>query len=419
MLHLNHPVGRYHYALTLVLGVIAVVVMPALLHLVWGWWVPAGALDAHTVSLLVILTALVTSSVTLHQFQQYPQKNALSYLLPTTFITYGAFIGLLWLFRLPYAVKLILFGVVATPVYLVFQYLILRRHQSLTLLYVPLGECLALTNTAGITFRPLTKPALPRTPFSGLVADMRDGTMTPEWERFLAASTLAGVPVYNLVQLNERITGRVDVRHLEVNSFGDLAPSPLRQASKRLFDTAFILLISPVLLPVIAVTALCIKRESPGGAFFVQERMGLGGRIFRMVKFRSMFIDRPGSHFTEDGESHRVTRVGAVIRKYRLDELPQFWNVLRGEMSLIGPRPESLALAQWYAQDVPFFAYRHVVRPGISGWAQVMHGYAAEVDGMKEKLSYDFYYIKHLSFWLDLLIWYKTIRTVLTGFGSR
>jgi lipopolysaccharide/colanic/teichoic acid biosynthesis glycosyltransferase len=419
MLHLRHSAGRYHYALTLVLGVVAVVLLPALFNLVWGWWVPTGTLDAHTVSLLVNLMALVTSSLILHQFQQYPQKNALSYLLPTTFITFAVLIGLVWLLRLPYAVKLILFGLVGTLAFLGAQYVILRRHLSITLLTIPLGGCRSLDGSAGITFIPLLNPVLPRTHFSGIVVDLHSRALTDDWERFLAECTLAKIPVYNLLQLNERLTGRVEVHHLAENEFGDLAPSTLRQALKRLFDTIFILFISPVLLPIIAVTALCIMRESPGGAFFIQARMGLGGRTFKMVKFRSMFIDRPGSHFTEDGECHRVTRVGAIIRKYRLDELPQFWNVLRGEMSLIGPRPESLALAKWYQEDVPFFAYRHVVRPGISGWAQVMHGYAAEVDGMKEKLSYDFYYIKHFSFWLDLLIWYKTIRTVLTGFGAR
>ena len=147
--------------------------------------------------------------------------------------------------------------------------------------------------------------------------------------------------------------------------------------------------------------------------------MGLGGRHFKMVKFRSMTVDHGGSHFTEKDESHRITRVGKIIRKYRLDELPQFWNVLIGEMSLIGPRPESAELAKWYQKEVPFFMYRHVVRPGISGWAQVMQGYAAGVDEMKDKLAYDFYYIKHFSFWLDLLIVFRTIRVIFSGFGAK
>jgi lipopolysaccharide/colanic/teichoic acid biosynthesis glycosyltransferase len=132
-----------------------------------------------------------------------------------------------------------------------------------------------------------------------------------------------------------------------------------------------------------------------------------------------MYVGHQGGQFTSVIERSRITRVGKIIRKYRLDELPQFWNVFKGDMSLIGPRPESRDLAEWYSKEVPFFAYRHVVRPGISGWAQVMHGYAAGVDDMKDKLAHDFYYIKHFSLWLDFLIWFKTIKTMLTGFGSR
>ena len=129
--------------------------------------------------------------------------------------------------------------------------------------------------------------------------------------------------------------------------------------------------------------------------------------------------DLEGKGFTEGEEDPRITKVGSVIRKYRIDELPQILNVLKGEMSFIGPRPESLELSQWYEKDVAFFSYRHIVRPGLSGWAQVNQGYAAEVEGMTVKLQYDFYYIKHFSLWLDILIVVKTIRTILTGFGSR
>jgi lipopolysaccharide/colanic/teichoic acid biosynthesis glycosyltransferase len=243
--------------------------------------------------------------------------------------------------------------------------------------------------------------------------------LTPEWERFLSDCALKRIPVYNAMQFRESLTGKVNVRHLVANNFGDLSPSIFHQNLKRVIDVLFLVTFSPVILPVMIIIAIWIKVDSPGNAFFIQPRMGFNGRWFDVIKFRSMYVDHNGSHFTEEGEDQRITKVGRVIRKYRLDELPQFWNVLKAEMSLIGPRPESAELARWYDSEVPFFAYRHVVRPGISGWAQVMQGYAAGVDDMKDKLAYDFYYIKHFSLWLDLLIWYKTIRTVLTGFGSR
>ena len=138
-----------------------------------------------------------------------------------------------------------------------------------------------------------------------------------------------------------------------------------------------------------------------------------------MLKFRSMRIDMGGKGFTQGKDDPRITKVGKFIRKYRIDELPQIFNILIGQMSFIGPRPESLDLSIWYEKDVPFFSYRHVVRPGISGWAQVEQGYAAEVDGMNIKLEYDFYYIKHFSLWLDILITFKTIKTIISGFGAR
>jgi lipopolysaccharide/colanic/teichoic acid biosynthesis glycosyltransferase len=115
----------------------------------------------------------------------------------------------------------------------------------------------------------------------------------------------------------------------------------------------------------------------------------------------------------------RVTRLGRLLRRSRIDELPQLINILRGEMSLIGPRPEAVPLAQWYEAELPFYHYRHLVRPGITGWAQVSQGHVTTVDEVRGKLQYDFYYIKHLSFWLDLLIVFRTVRIVCTGFGAR
>jgi lipopolysaccharide/colanic/teichoic acid biosynthesis glycosyltransferase len=152
--------------------------------------------------------------------------------------------------------------------------------------------------------------------------------------------------------------------------------------------------------------------------------MGYGGRTVTMFKFRSM-THRPEQ--TEDPRAaavtrnadQRVTRVGRFLRRYRIDELPQAFNVLRGEMSWIGPRPEAIPLSLWYERELPFYRYRHIVRPGITGWAQVNQGHVAEVDDVLWKLHYDFYYIKNFSFWVDLLIVARTIRTMLTGFGAR
>ncbi|MDX5493955.1 MAG: sugar transferase, partial [Alphaproteobacteria bacterium] len=164
--------------------------------------------------------------------------------------------------------------------------------------------------------------------------------------------------------------------------------------------------------------------DSRGPAIFRQQRMGYRGQPFTLYKFRTMHSednvssDERDRAITKTGDS-RVTRLGRFLRKTRIDELPQLINILRGEMSWIGPRPEAVPLSEWYEKELPFYRYRHIVRPGISGWAQVMQGHVAAPDEVLEKLHYDFYYIKNFSPWLDILIVLKTIRTVLTGAGSK
>ncbi len=166
------------------------------------------------------------------------------------------------------------------------------------------------------------------------------------------------------------------------------------------------------------IAAVFIKLDSKGPVFFVQDRVGYRGRIFRAYKLRTMKPEIAGAHYTEDNDK-RITRVGKVLRKYRIDELPQIINVLKGDMSWIGPRPEAVPLSEWYERELAFYSYRHIVRPGITGWAQVRQGNVARPDTVQYKLHYDFYYIKNFSPWLDFVIVAMTVRTILTGFGSR
>ncbi|MCT7655675.1 sugar transferase [Oceanimonas sp. NS1] len=146
------------------------------------------------------------------------------------------------------------------------------------------------------------------------------------------------------------------------------------------------------------------------------------GKVTETLKFTSSAAckdsEAGGAQLAQSNDM-RVTRVGKFIRKTRLDEFPQFFNVLKGDMSLIGPRPEQRAFVEQFDQEIPFYIYRHVVKPGITGWAQVVHGYASDADDTRIKLQHDFYYIKNFSFWLDILIVYKTIRTICTGFGAK
>ena len=191
-------------------------------------------------------------------------------------------------------------------------------------------------------------------------------------------------------------------------------------AIKYLLDVGLIVLSLPVVLPVMLLAALAIKLESPGPIFFLQKRVGQLGKEFTIYKFRSMCNDseKDGAQFAQQGDM-RVTRVGKFIRKTRIDELPQFFNIIKGDMSLIGPRPEQKVFVDQFEGVIPFYSYRHIVKPGISGWAQVVHGYAADADETQVKVEHDFYYIKNFSFSLDVLIVFLTLKTMATGFGAR
>src|SRR5207249_6419644 len=205
-------------------------------------------------------------------------------------------------------------------------------------------------------------------------------------------------------------------------------PSPFHQAVARATSLAIAVVGLAGSLPVMLLIALAIKLDSPGPVFFVQERAGARGRPFRLLKFRTMRMAvAPCSEWAGDN-GDRVTRVGKLLRRYRLDELPQFINILRGEMNLVGPRPHpgsNFALfvtvlrncPEW-CEQIPYYSLRLVVRPGLTGWAQVRYRYANDLEEEVEKTCYDLYYIKHLSLWLDLRILLDTVKTVLAGHGS-
>ncbi len=299
-------------------------------------------------------------------------------------------------------------------------YFVGRRYRRVKFAVLPMNPPCSLQSAPNLEIRHLTEPDLQGVRYDAIVADLRGVNMTPAWERFLAQCILAHIPVFHVRQVLEGLTGRVRIDHLSENEIGTLLPSPLYAICKRVIDIVGVLVAAPVALPVMLFTALAIRLDSPGPALFVQNRVGLGNRDFRIYKFRSMRVDAEsaGARLASDGDD-RITRVGAFIRRTRLDELPQLWNVLKGDMSIIGPRPEQRVFVDQFDAEIPFYIYRHVVRPGITGWAQVMQGYAGDADATRVKIQHDFYYIKHFSLWLDILIAFKTVRIVLTGWGAR
>ncbi|MDZ7949474.1 sugar transferase [Nostoc sp. DedQUE09] len=234
---------------------------------------------------------------------------------------------------------------------------------------------------------------------------------------------LRGIPVYTLPDVYETFWYKLPSSLLQDKwlAFSDgfnLMPGYFSMKLKRVIDIILILFLLVLVAPLLLLVALLIRLDSPGPILYSQQRSGLHGKPFRVYKFRSMYQDaeKLGAQWASQRDP-RITRVGYWLRLLRIDELPQIWNVLRGEMSLIGPRPERPEFDVKLKEAIPYYEVRYLVKPGITGWAQVMYPYGASIEDAYEKLSYDLYYIKNYSIWLDLAIAFKTIRVVLLGKG--
>lgn len=237
--------------------------------------------------------------------------------------------------------------------------------------------------------------------------------------QLLSKLKFSHVRLYSVEAVAELLSGR-KMLPTSQDELWQIDGNPAYDVAKRALDVLLVLMALPLWLPLCMVIGLLIKLDSPGPVLFTQSRVGRDGHSFRLWKLRSMRHQSQSqpANFTQV-QDDRITRVGHTIRRWRLDELPQLWNVLLGNMSLIGPRPEQTQLVHDYATRIPAYPYRHLVRPGITGWAQVQQGYAEGEEATAVKLSYDLYYVAHYSMALDLLIAYKTVRIVLSGFGSR
>jgi exopolysaccharide biosynthesis polyprenyl glycosylphosphotransferase len=230
------------------------------------------------------------------------------------------------------------------------------------------------------------------------------------------------VRVTDFRHLIEYVTGKVPIEHLSTNWFiEELAGIDQRYTwfVKRSLDILFSIIGGVLSFPILLLAAAAIKLDSSGPVFYSQIRIGRGERKFRVWKLRTMVSDADKSKvfWTEDNDD-RITRIGRFLRKTHVDELPQLINILSGDMSLIGPRPEAEALVEMYSREIPFYSERHMITPGVTGWAQINYPYGNSIEDAREKLKYDYYYIKNRSVLLDLLILLRTIRTVMTGKGA-
>ena len=232
-----------------------------------------------------------------------------------------------------------------------------------------------------------------------------------------------GVVIEDACDLLERLSGKMPLDGLRPSNFiysEGFRVKPSQQIMRRLVSTLAATVGLLLFAPFLPFVMLGVRLSSPGPIFFRQTRVGLGGRNFEVVKFRTMRTDAEASGAKWASKNDpRVTRIGGFMRKTRIDEVPQLWNVLRGDMGFVGPRPERPEFVPWLSEQIPYFDLRHMIRPGLTGWAQVRYGYGATLAEAREKLEYDLYYIKHMSLGLDLLIMFETVKTILRRRGAQ
>ena len=254
-----------------------------------------------------------------------------------------------------------------------------------------------------------------------LVVDMA-AAHSPEVARLVSGHDLAGRVVKPLASVYEEHTERVPLTRVVEDWQMTSTLQRVRNWlwGKRLFDLSAVVVTLPLWIVLATAVAVAVRMSSPGPVLFRQTRVGRGGRPFTIYKFRTMRSDAEaaGPRFAEVDDP-RLVRGGGVLRRYRLDEIPQLWNVLIGDMSLVGPRAEQAPFVEEFSREIPFYSLRHLLRPGVTGWAQINAAYAADLEGTVRKLAYDLYYIKHVSPILDLRILWSSVWTVVTGSGSR
>ena len=383
------------------------------------------AYQAAQVSLIASMLSAVFGLFFSRKVTAFPGATLLGSALPSFALSFGLLSIAILVARLPYSGAILILNAICSGITIVLLAFITSKGEGPVYHIIPSARVAKLRELPGIRYAEMQKPELPKRRNSFIVADLHED-ISPEWERMIALATLDGIPVFHFKQIYESVSGKVQIEHLSENNFGSLLPSMPYTKVKRAGDLILSAIALPLIIIPLLIVALLVKFDSPGPVLFRQKRMGYRGKSFSVIKIRTMRSEDDPELTTADRDAamtrendDRITKLGRFLRRTRIDELPQIINIIRGEMSWIGPRPEAVPLSQWYESELPFYSYRHIVRPGITGWAQVNQGHVTELDSINTKLQYDFFYIKYFSYWMDVLITVRTIAVVLSGFGSK
>lgn len=380
------------------------------------------------VMILASVAAFLAAGFFVDRAMRYPGTRSGFVVVPIVVVCFLSLAGVLLAARTYYSRTYVAVAFAVAFGWALLRFYVRRKDRSMTLAVVPAGETAILASVPRVNFLHIETPDLlslisrngrDRSRIDGVVADLH-AHLDAGWTRFLADCAMRQIPVYHAASMYEASTGRVSLDHFSEIHLAGHEPPPLFGPLKRLMDIGICLLLAPILLPLMLAIGIAIRIDSKGPALFWQERTGQGGRTFRMVKFRTMRVQKPGEapRFAAKDDD-RITRVGRWLRRTRMDESPQLWNIIKGDMSLVGPRPEQVGFVAQFEKEIPFYGLRHFVRPGVTGWAQIGSGYASDVQGTVEKLEHDFYYVKYRSIALDIYILYRTVKTVATGSGAR
>jgi lipopolysaccharide/colanic/teichoic acid biosynthesis glycosyltransferase len=370
------------------------------------------------------LIAILLGILLIRNVGRYPGVERASAIIPGFSVSFGILVVSLLMLRLDYS-RWALGGAYFCAIFIFYLgYTQIFGRRRLKIAVIPLGDDIrSLLGIPGIDWIVFESPDRTLPGVDAVAVDLRID-LPDAWDQRIADLALTDVPVYHSKHLMESLTGRVELEHLSETSYGTLSPPDNYMIPKSIIDRLAAAVALVILAPFLGVVAVLIRFDSSGPAIFRQERIGFRGEPFTVYKFRTMrtrTVDQAGARddaITRTNDD-RITRLGRFLRRSRIDELPQIINILKGEMSWIGPRPEAAVLSKWYEDEIPFYRYRHVVRPGVTGWAQVMQGHVADVSEVRSKLYYDFYYIKNFSLWIDSLIVFRTMMTMLTGFGAK
>lgn len=398
----------YKNKLWLILGLFLIVLVPS--YLAWRtlefWKIKEGIIMISLVSIGYLLSYGIISRLIV-----FPRVEHTGVILTVISLTFLLIICTLALGRVYYSRSfLVLAYILNTTWFLTGSFS--RRKKKLKFAILPSDKDSELFKEKELSCFILDEPC-ENPNIDGLIIPSTED-LPPEWEQYIVNQMLKGVPVYTTYSIYEDVLGKIPIKYFYGRFAETQVQSTIFKVLKRISDVLLIVIASPLILLIVVIVSILIKLDSDGPVFFKQERVGQGGKVFKIVKFRTMYSDAEidGPKFSNKNDP-RVTRVGRFLRKFHLDEIPQFWNVLKGDMSLIGPRPEQVEFVREFEKKIPYYNLRHLVKPGITGWAQVQYGYAASLDETVEKLEYDLFYIKNPSIWLDLAIAIKTLRILI------